>query len=103
MEVTRLKDLIKENEKKLSELEKNTHENKKAASKKKEKLSVQFKEPPTMLNEPKEETKKEVLSAKVMKDSETESDDITPEAVEGMKSYANALVTSFCETNEPAN
>ena len=56
-----------------------------------------------MLNEPKEETKKEVLSAKVMKDSETESDDITPEAVEGMKSYANALVTSFCETNEPAN
>ena len=101
--MARLKDLIKENEKKLSELEKNTHENKKAVANKKEELSVQFKEPPTMLNEPKEETKKEVLSAKVMKDSETESDDITPEAIEGMKSYANALVTSFCETNEPAN
>ena len=56
-----------------------------------------------MLNESEEEAKKEALSDKVMKDSETESDEITPEAIEGMKAYANALVTSYCETNEPAN
>ena len=48
------------------------------------------------MNEPKEEAKDTVLS-------ETESDEITPEAIEGMKAFANALVTSYCETNEPAN
>ena len=45
-----------------------------------------------MLKESKEETKDEVLSDKVMIDSETESDEITPEAIEGGKAFANALV-----------
>ena len=49
-----------------------------------------------MLNEPKEEAKDTVLS-------ETESDEITPEAIEGGKDFANALVSSFIDANKVAN
>ena len=49
-----------------------------------------------MLNEPKEEAKDTVLS-------ETESDEINPEAIEGGKDFANALVSSYLDANKAVN
>ena len=49
-----------------------------------------------MFNEPREEAKDTVLS-------ETESDENSPEAIEGGKDFANALVSSFIDANKAAN